>query len=81
MTGRFDGRAQRMSRSYLLPFEDTEFLMRDEMRAIRFALEYGKAELLSRDWSIQSTVIVLAPGSHRLGTPKSILSAPAGQQQ
>src|SRR5262245_43283839 len=33
------------SRSYLLPVEDTEFLLRDEMPAIRFALEYAKAEL------------------------------------
>ena len=41
--------AQRQSRSYLLPVEDTEFLLRDEMRAIRFALEYAKAELALRD--------------------------------
>ena len=50
--------AQRNARSYLLPVEDTAFLLRDEMRAIRFALEYAKAELLLRDWGVRSTVVV-----------------------
>ena len=55
--------AQLNSRSYLLPVEDTAFLLRDEMRAIRFALEYGKAELLLRDWGVRSTVVVFG-GAH-----------------
>src|SRR5271166_1456994 len=45
-----DNIAQRRSKSYRLPVEDTEFLLRDEMRAVRFALEYAKAELSLRDW-------------------------------
>ncbi len=53
-----DNERQRHSRSYLLPVEDTEFLLRDELRGIRFALEYSKAELLLREWGIRSTVIV-----------------------
>jgi uncharacterized protein (TIGR00730 family) len=56
------------SRSYLLPVEDTEFLLRDEMRAIRFALEYAKAELALRDWGIRSTIIVF--GSARIPSPE-----------
>ena len=36
------------SRTPLLAVEDTEFLLRDEMRSIRFALEYAKAELALR---------------------------------
>src|SRR5215468_2675886 len=56
------------SRSYLLPVEDTQFLLRDEMRAIRFALEYAKAELSLRDWGIRSTVIVF--GSARVPSPE-----------
>lgn len=40
--------AQLQSASYLLPMEDTAFLLRDEMRAIRFAMEYSKADLLLR---------------------------------
>ena len=59
--------AQRRSRSYLLPVEDTEFLLRDEMRSIRFALEYGKAEMLLRDWGVRSTVVVF--GSARILPP------------
>lgn len=54
--------AQQKSPSYLLPVEDTEFLLRDEMRSIRFALEYAKADLLLRDWGIRSTIIVFGGG-------------------
>lgn len=60
--------AQRNARSYLLPVEDTAFLLRDEMRAIRFALEYGKAELLLRDWGVRSTVVVF--GGARVPSPE-----------
>lgn len=59
---------QKKSRSYLLPVEDMEFLLRDEMRDIRFALEYAKAELLLRDWGIRSTIIVF--GSSRIPSPE-----------
>lgn len=62
--------AQMASRSYLLPVEDTAFLLRDEMRAIRFALEYGKAELYLRDWGVRSTVVVF--GSARIPAPEQI---------
>jgi hypothetical protein len=50
--------AQRRSKSYRLPVEDTELLLRDEVRAMRFALEYAKAELSLRDWGVRSTIIV-----------------------
>ena len=33
-----DNTEQRRSRSYKLPVEDLDFLLRDEMRDIRFAL-------------------------------------------
>jgi uncharacterized protein (TIGR00730 family) len=54
--------------SYVLPVEDTEFLLRDEMRGMRFALEYSKADLCLRDWGIRSTVIVF--GSARVPAPE-----------
>ena len=63
-----DPSPQTKSRSYLLPVEDTAFLLRDEMRAQRFALEYAKADLLLRDWGIRSTVIVF--GSARVPSPE-----------
>jgi uncharacterized protein (TIGR00730 family) len=65
-----DGAAQLESASYLLPVQDAEFLLRDEMRAIRFALEYAKAELLLRDWGIRSTIIVF--GSARVLSPEQV---------
>jgi len=57
--------AQLRSRSYLLAVEDREFLLRDELRAIRFALEYAKPELALRDWGVRSTIVVF--GSARIG--------------
>jgi hypothetical protein len=61
------------SRSYLLAIEDTSFLLRDEMRAIRFALEFGKAELALRDWNIRSTIIVF--GGARVPSPEQAAAA------
>jgi predicted Rossmann-fold nucleotide-binding protein len=61
------------SRSYLLPVEDTAFLLRDEMGAIRFALEYGKAELALRNWGIRSTIIVF--GGARVPSPEQAAAA------
>jgi uncharacterized protein (TIGR00730 family) len=66
------------SRSTLLAVEDTEFLLRDEMRAIRFALEYGKAELSLRDWGIRSTIIVF--GGARVPSPEQAEAAVAAAQ-
>ncbi len=65
-----DPLAQLSSHSYLLPVEDREFLLRDEMRALRFALEYAKAELILRDWRIRSTIIVF--GSSRVPAPEAV---------
>jgi hypothetical protein len=70
-----DNTAQRRARSYKLPVEDMDFLLRDEMRDIRFALEYAKAELLLRDWGIRSTVIVF--GSARTPSPEQADAAMA----
>jgi uncharacterized protein (TIGR00730 family) len=75
-----DNGEQVRSRSYLLPVEDTEFLLRDEMRSIRFALEYSKAELLLRDWGVRSTVVVF--GSARVLSPEqaeTLLRAAVGR--
>jgi uncharacterized protein (TIGR00730 family) len=63
-----DNSAQRRSKSYRLPVEDTELLLRDEMRAVRFALEYAKAELSLRDWGVCSTIIVF--GSAQIPSPE-----------
>jgi uncharacterized protein (TIGR00730 family) len=62
-----------VSRSSLLAVEDTEFLLRDEMRSIRFALEYAKPDLELRDWGIRSTIIVF--GSARIASPEQAEAA------
>lgn len=73
-----DNAAQLRSTSYVLPVQDTAFLLRDEMRDIRFALEYAKAELLLRDWGIRSTIIVF--GSARTPSPEQAAAATAAAQ-
>jgi uncharacterized protein (TIGR00730 family) len=73
-----DSDAQRASHSYRLPVEDTDFLLRDELRGVRFALEYEKAELTLRDWGIRSTVIVF--GSARVPSPEQAAAALAAAE-
>jgi len=68
-----DSSAQTQSRSYVLAAQDQEFLLRDEMRSLRFALEFSKSDLLLRDWGIRSTVIVF--GSSRVRSPEAAESA------
>ncbi len=63
-----DNQPQKQSRSYLLPVEDSQFLLREEMRGTRFQLEYAKADLLLRDWGVRSTIIVF--GSARTPSPE-----------
>jgi uncharacterized protein (TIGR00730 family) len=59
-------------RRALLAVEDTDFLLRPEMRAMRFALEYAKADLSLRDHGIRSTIIVF--GSARCLSPEQAKS-------
>jgi uncharacterized protein (TIGR00730 family) len=65
-----DNTPQKRSASYRLPVEDTAFLLRDELRDIRFALEYSKAELGLRDWGIRSTIIVFGSARENPGSPR-----------
>lgn len=60
--------SQMASPSYTLAVHDPDFLLRDEMRALRFQLEYAKADLLLRDWGVRSTIIVF--GSARVPSPE-----------
>ncbi len=67
-----------MPKSYTLAIEDTDFLLRDEMRPIRFALEFSKAELALRDWGIRSTIIVF--GGARIPSPEQADAAVAAAE-
>jgi uncharacterized protein (TIGR00730 family) len=60
--------AQRRSPSYTLAFEDLAFLRSEDMRDVRFQLEYAKADTLLREWGIRSTLIVF--GSARIPSPE-----------
>ena len=59
-----DNAAQKNAEAFRLPFLDSDFIMRDSMRGLRFQLEYAKAEELLRAWGIRSTVVVF--GSARV---------------
>ncbi|MGD8290543.1 MAG: TIGR00730 family Rossman fold protein [Desulfobacterales bacterium] len=56
--------AQCRSISYQLAFQDQDFLLRDELRPVRFQLELLKPELILQEQHIESTVVIF--GSARI---------------
>jgi len=65
---RTKNQAQRRSKSYLLAIEDREFILSDEMRPMRFAMEFAKADRALRKSCICSTIVVF--GSARACSPE-----------
>jgi uncharacterized protein (TIGR00730 family) len=59
---------QTQSPSYKLAFADTEFLLRDELRPVRFQLELLKPEMLLEEAGVGSTLVVY--GSARIPAPE-----------
>jgi len=59
---------QTQSPSYRLAFRDTEFLLREELRPVRFQLELLKPEMLLDEARIGSTLVVY--GSARIPSPE-----------
>ena len=57
------------SSSYLLAFQDHEFILRDELRPVRLQLELLKPELILQENHIESTVVVF--GSARIPEPET----------
>ncbi len=55
---------QTRSDSYRLSYQDTEFILRDELRPIRLQLELLKPELIQQEQGIGSTVVIF--GSARI---------------
>ncbi|MEZ5708155.1 MAG: TIGR00730 family Rossman fold protein [Blastomonas sp.] len=53
--------------AYLLAFRDTEFLLREELRPVRFQLELLKPEMLLDEAGIGSTLVIY--GSARIPSP------------
>jgi uncharacterized protein (TIGR00730 family) len=58
---------QTLSKSYKLAFQDTEFLLREELRPVRFQLELLKPEMLLDEAGVASTIVVY--GSARIPEP------------
>jgi len=59
---------QTLSPSYKLAFRDTEFLLREELRPVRFQLELLKTEMLLDEAGIGSTLVCY--GSARIPAPE-----------
>ena len=62
--------AQTQSNSYSLAFRDTEFLLREELRPVRFQLELLKTEMLLDEAGIGSTLVCY--GSARIPSPEHV---------
>jgi uncharacterized protein (TIGR00730 family) len=72
---------QTSSEAYKLAFQDKEFLLRDDLRPIRFQLELLKPELLLDEAKIASTMVIY--GSARIPEPQDAegLEAAAGDDR
>ena len=61
--------SQTKSESYRLAFDDPEFLLRDELRAVRLQLEIMKPEIIQQELGINSTVVMF--GGSRIPDPET----------
>ncbi|MCP1469085.1 hypothetical protein J3E64_000756 [Sphingobium sp. OAS761] len=64
------GTAQTQSAAYRLAFQDTEFLLREDLRPVRFQLELLKPQLLMDEARIESTFVFY--GSARIPEPDQV---------
>ncbi len=62
--------------SYRLAFRDTEFLLRDELRPVRFQLELLKPEMVLEEARVGSTLVMY--GSARIPSPEQAETMRAG---
>ena len=73
---------QTESVAYKLAFQDTEFLLREDLRPVRFQLELLKPELLLNEANIGSTFVFY--GSARIPSPEmadALVAAATNEQQ
>jgi uncharacterized protein (TIGR00730 family) len=64
-----DPSAQLQSPTYRLAALDTDFMLGDSMRGVRFLLEYAKAEEALRAWGVRSTIVVFGSARARPDGP------------
>ncbi len=60
---------QTKSKSYRLAFDDPEFLLRDELRAVRLQLEMMKPEIIQQEQGVKATVVMF--GGTRIPEPET----------
>lgn len=60
--------AQTQHQAYKLAFRDTDFLLRDDLRPVRFQLELLKAETMLEEAGVGSTLVIY--GSARIPSPE-----------
>jgi uncharacterized protein (TIGR00730 family) len=60
---------QTSSAAYKLAYQDSDFLLRDDLRPVRFQLELLKPELLMTEAKIESTFVIY--GSARIPSPET----------
>jgi uncharacterized protein (TIGR00730 family) len=60
---------QTKSKSYKLAFDDPQFLLRDELRAVRIQLEIMKPEIIQQELGVKSTVVIF--GGARIPDPET----------
>ena len=60
---------QTQSESYRLAFDDPDFMLRDELRAVRLQLEIMKPEIILQELGINSTVVMF--GGSRIPDPET----------
>ncbi|RQO63034.1 TIGR00730 family Rossman fold protein [Paucibacter sp. KBW04] len=65
--------------AYKLAFDDSEFLLRDELRPVRMQLELLKPELIQHEQGIKSTIVMF--GSARIKPREDALEALATAQK
>src|SRR5918995_4777168 len=73
---------QTESAAYKLAFQDTDFLLREDLRPVRFQLELLKPELLLEEAKIGSTIVFY--GSARIPDPAqadALVAAATSEQQ
>src|SRR4029078_10567959 len=73
---------QTESSAYKLAFQDSEFLLREDLRPVRFQLELLKPELLLNEANIGSTFVFY--GSARIPSPEmadALVAAATNEQQ
>ena len=67
---------RRATPAYKLAFQDTDFLLREELRPVRFQLELLKPQLLLDEAGVGSTLVMY--GSARIPPPEAVETAREG---